>query len=1406
MSLDLDLSPAQELNLTLDDSATPVSSLAANFVPVKELSIEFGDVAGNEFVVNFLPFYKGDKGDKGDDGVLTPADRAFLDNALNTASQLEDGLESATQRAARLEALAASMASQLSSAEQRISQTLHDAGKLITDFTGMDVTPGSAPVYFGDALPALPGALYPKGSIFVLNGKVYVSRGDHWSSDLDAMDIQGRILDSQINETLLSRISLVDAPEEVAGSVAYRLAAEAKERAEAVAAEARARAEALAAEAASRAAAILDEASSRTKAISDEAAARAAAIDAEARDRANAVADEASKRGAAISQESSRAQSAESSLSSLITSLTASLNGLSAGLQTEQTARANADSAEALSRQTLAARLDPSGDVGKALATAQSAADAAVAADKATASRVDTVQADLGTTKASLSSETSARVGADSALSSRLDTATASIASNSAAVSAESKARVDADSALSSRIDSVSATAGSTSAALTSESKARADADAALSSRIDTVVASSAANASAISTEQTARANADSAEASARQSLAARLDASGDIGKAIATAQYTANSAVSANGATSGRVDTLSSSLGTTNSNLQTEQTTRANADSALSSRIDTLTSSVASNTASITAEQTTRAAADSANASAISTVQASLSGGGNLLANPGLELDLSGWLVDWTQKESDSRPDLMLNGVDEGWLPHGEHVLTLHRPGAPSGVQQVRNAVEVAVQAGQRLCASALFACHRASVNLAIIWYDKDYGYIAPEADSPCTSETATPALRLAGYKQLVAFGTAPTGAAFARFKFTVSGTEGFPSTNDAYVMMFRPMLEFAVAGQTQPSPWTPSAAGIRADVNASLVSEATARTTADSALSSRIDTLTSTVAGNTAAISSEASTRASAVSAVSSRVDAVVSDYKAADGATLSSAQSYVQGYSYSKTEANNAIATSVSNVSARLNDGGDIKNALVQVQATANTTAAAVSGTWGVTLDVNGRVTGMKYYSDGRTAEFKISADKVLLGDYGNYCSNGCGASNDGWTNGVAQDFPWSDWISGNSGKRAFRFCRRDSEYGNWFDVKPGDKFFCGFDSLAGGGKTSPYTVSVGLHLQDGACNNHNWTAAAQRPTSASGGYSAKGMLEIPSGFSKARVWVQIDGPSYDEFPETGGVCYVANIVVRRMNGAELIVDGAVTANKINVTSLSALTSMMGVLSINDWLYLEGGSGAGSFGGIRTAGKTWAGDGVDGFAMYRSSSSGSTYFEVKAGSNTLHMINDKTNNRSICGINWSGNFIVDNAGCVTANNIKARGDIEATTLKADTVMVGSGHLVAEAAAAARSTFKAADQSCSAGGWVPVLNVITPYAGLTTTTVIVTISGTTGSDAIAPTFRLTDGAMTRWSPPDPIVFGTNFTISFTGTLTGGAMGVCIVEAMKTNGNDYTIKAGSSIVVINTR
>lgn len=131
----------------------------------------------------------------------------------------------------------------------------------------------------------------------------------------------------------------------------------------------------------------------------------------------------------------------------------------------------------------------------------------------------------------------------------------------------------------------------------------------------------------------------------------------------------------------------------------------------------------------------------------------------------------------------------------------------------------------------------------------------------------------------------------------------------------------------------------------------------------------------------------------------ALSSMSSSLTSAFTTADTATLNSAKTYADGaistYAYSKAQTDSAIATSTNTVSARLNNGGDINEAIVQAQSTA--TAAGSVGTHlsalytlRVQLTQGGRtvvggfgISGSASGSAGPTIDFGVRADKFWIG---------------------------------------------------------------------------------------------------------------------------------------------------------------------------------------------------------------------------------------------------------------------------------------------------------------------------------------------------------------------------------------------------------------------------------------
>jgi predicted phage tail protein len=204
--------------------------------------------------------------------------------------------------------------------------------------------------------------------------------------------ITEQFVKSALSEQLFKRIDLIDADATVTNSVAYRVAQEAKARADADTAEATAR---------------VNADKINADAITTEANARAAAVLQEAKDRQAAVTSEATTR-----------QSADTSLGQRIDTVSAANGSNASAIQTEVKARTDADTA--------------------------------------LGSRIDTVAATTNGNTSAISNEVKARTDADSALGTRIDSLSTTVGNNTTAITSETKARTDADTALGQRVDTVS--------------------------------------------------------------------------------------------------------------------------------------------------------------------------------------------------------------------------------------------------------------------------------------------------------------------------------------------------------------------------------------------------------------------------------------------------------------------------------------------------------------------------------------------------------------------------------------------------------------------------------------------------------------------------------------------------------------------------------------------------------------------------------------------------------------------------------------------------------------------------------------------------------------------------------------------------------------------------------------
>ena len=224
-----------------------------------------------------------------------------------------------------------------------------------------------------------------------------------------------------------------------------------------------------------------------------------------------------------------------------------------------------------------------------------------------------------------------------------------------------------------------------------------------------------------------------------------------------------------------------------------------------------------------------------------------------------------------------------------------------------------------------------------------------------------------------------------------------------------------------------------------------------------------------------------------------------------------------------------------------------------------------SAWVSQTFGSTAITNGSISSEKLYGD--TAIMReiiagsIQANSIAIGDFTNYCQlNESSASK--WKFDVESDVGGSWFISNPMA--------RDKQISEWYPAKSGDKFLVKYQiatsvkgNTTSGGTDSVYASSrIALFTRDGNHSNRTYNfATATKPSDDSLNVvdvSCIITLPTPSDRSVTEFAVYLQTESYGNF---SGTLKVRNVQVLKMTTGELLVNGSVTANKIDVNDLFA-----------------------------------------------------------------------------------------------------------------------------------------------------------------------------------------------------------------------------------------------------
>lgn len=228
---------------------------------------------------------------------------------------------------------------------------------------------------------------------------------------------------------------------------------------------------------------------------------------------------------------------------------------------------------------------------------------------------------------AQIVSEQTARTDGDSALAAVDASIQATRNLDYALIVANDTARIDGDSALTTSFNGLNTRMGTAESAITTEQTTRASADTALSTSVSNLTTSVNANAGAITAEATTRSNADGALSTTINSVSAVANAKNKSFRQItapATGMTTGdlwfdsddnNKAYRYDGAT--WVQTADTRIDANAAAVVSEATARADGDTAVAATVTALTTTVNANTSAITAEATARSDADTAEANA---------------------------------------------------------------------------------------------------------------------------------------------------------------------------------------------------------------------------------------------------------------------------------------------------------------------------------------------------------------------------------------------------------------------------------------------------------------------------------------------------------------------------------------------------------------------------------------------------------------------------------------------------------------------------------------------------------------------------------------------------------------------------------------------------------------------
>lgn len=219
-------------------------------------------------------------------------------------------------------------------------------------------------------------------------------------------------------------------------------------------------------------------------------------------------------------------------------------------------------------------------------------------------------------------------------------------------------------------------------------------------------------------------------------------------------------------------------------------------------------------------------------------------------------------------------------------------------------------------------------------------------------------------------------------------------------------------------------------------------------------------------------------------------------------------------------------------------------------------------------------SGAVTGTTNINGGMIATNTITANKMAIADFTNYCEmNVDNCSTYGFTKTTDSSESNNYWMKLNSLNRDIAVTSKKNYEMYKGNVQGTYRIFFEFNSTVKGATTSGGTdsvlrpIGVGLYCKD-LNGNNAWHIVSCSSFTSGANKTYSGTVTLGSNIVSFGVYVQIEGHA----PFTGQLL-IRNIKVNKMANGELIVDGAITADKIASRVINADKIVSGTITSNE-----------------------------------------------------------------------------------------------------------------------------------------------------------------------------------------------------------------------------------------